>query len=817
MPQSFPSWLNELFRKADRAAKPVRRRSNVRRLQCELLEDRVVPAITILNAFNGGSLDADILDDGTVTIGGGTLSRGAVETASGNFTNITITSDGDIVFEDLSSTLVLANGGTFSLLANTGSVSFDDVSNSVTLADGVFQIVASGDIDLAGLDVGAGSIALQADGNITVNSSLLAGDFGIVLNADFDSDGDGGITTLAGGTVLTTGQVTILGASVTLGDTIDADTVEVRSSASGIAFGADDLLISSGNIPEAEPNNTLAMAQVLGAIDTRVDIFGTGDGTYDYYSFFAEAGTTMEFETTTGNFDTELFLFDSGRGLLAENDDFNVLLSFIQFTFATSDTYVIGVARFNSTGGTGGISGATIDAGQVYTLTITSDAVVAPAVAISQFELDLITANFLRFDAAAGNIRLESYMVTGVDTLELAAAEIIDGTGGEQADLAVENLVLRATAVGAGDEIDVAVSQLAGTAANGQFRVANTGDLDIAEITTASGTVTGVDAGTGLINISSNFGIFVLSEVRGGSVTLSTIDAATAGQDIVVDTGVRITATNLLRLNAGDNITVNGELRVTTPVAYQLTIDAGNADPAVGGTINLTNARFIDIRDITLTGGNASDTFIFRADISEYAVNGGGGLDTVLIDLLNDVNPSLLVTAPGGGVFSFGSYTDITLTSVENLAPSIPFALELDLAVLGLQDGNASPNVLDLASTAGGVLAARIQSNSAGVFTTVFGTPATNISDITINGSSDRDTFRIDETNPGIPDIVLVGSGPNFAPGDTLDIDFTNITGQTLTPAGIGGGSFTFTNRNDIVFTGIETLPSSDIVVSVAD
>ena len=153
---------------------------------------------------------------------------------------------------------------------------------------------------------------------------------------------------------------------------------------------------SAAVVLEVEPNDSIATAQDIDATanwnlandadisasTTRphASIQGTGNGTFDYYSFTATAGDTATFDIDSEDFDTELFLYDSSGTLLAANDDNGGdpgsgggLASFITHAFATSGTFTIGVGEFNSSGDPGGITGNVPDAGDVYTLHVSVD------------------------------------------------------------------------------------------------------------------------------------------------------------------------------------------------------------------------------------------------------------------------------------------------------------------------------------------------------------------------------------------------------------------------------------------------------------
>lgn len=153
------------------------------------------------------------------------------------------------------------------------------------------------------------------------------------------------------------------------------------------------------SFPEIEPNQSIITAQDLERLPfnllpnqnindlnnldvseqfPHITIDGSGDQTFDYYSFnIANAGDRAIFDIDGATFDTELFLYDLAGNLLDSNDDFfedtgstSVLDAFLQFTFFAPGTYVIGVGRFNSFGDPGGITGLTPDFGDSYTLQI---------------------------------------------------------------------------------------------------------------------------------------------------------------------------------------------------------------------------------------------------------------------------------------------------------------------------------------------------------------------------------------------------------------------------------------------------------------
>lgn len=145
-------------------------------------------------------------------------------------------------------------------------------------------------------------------------------------------------------------------------------------------------------ISEVEPNDSIVNTQNIDASfsvglnpditnsDTWpwVSIAGTGDGSFDYYSFeVPSGGVTGYFDTDHTNFDTMLFLYDSTGVLLSSNDDTSGdpgsssgLDSWITYNFTEPGIYIIAVGEFYSSGNPGGVGGNTPDSGDAYTLQV---------------------------------------------------------------------------------------------------------------------------------------------------------------------------------------------------------------------------------------------------------------------------------------------------------------------------------------------------------------------------------------------------------------------------------------------------------------
>ena len=166
-----------------------------------------------------------------------------------------------------------------------------------------------------------------------------------------------------------------------------------------------------------------------------VSIAGTGDGTYDYYSFTATAGSRGIFDIDKNNFDTELFLFDTIGNLLATDDDTQGpgadpgqgtgQASYIDHTFTSSGTFVIGVGKFNSGASGGEITGLAPAVGDVYFLNVSiQNHVSAPIADLIDANGEIIEANQSVFDlrnVLAGTYYLRVHDSTSQFTIDFDA------------------------------------------------------------------------------------------------------------------------------------------------------------------------------------------------------------------------------------------------------------------------------------------------------------------------------------------------------------------------------------------------------------
>ncbi|MGF1643178.1 MAG: DVUA0089 family protein [Thiotrichales bacterium] len=164
-------------------------------------------------------------------------------------------------------------------------------------------------------------------------------------------------------------------------------------------------------VNDLEPNDTLATAQNINAsfstgfdadigdadgnnISTssqHVTVYGTGNGSYDYFRFTVPtAGTLGVFDIDYGmpGFDSELALWTAAGTVLAENDDHSTTAgaggsvhnfdAFIQYLFDSAGDYIVGVARYSASATSSGWTGGVIGEGQDYRLQVALMSPVTP-------------------------------------------------------------------------------------------------------------------------------------------------------------------------------------------------------------------------------------------------------------------------------------------------------------------------------------------------------------------------------------------------------------------------------------------------------
>jgi hypothetical protein len=355
-----------------------------------------------------------------------------------------------------------------------------------------------------------------------------------------------------------------------------------------------------------------------------ISIEGTGDGTFDYYSFEVnEADERGIFDIDYENFDTQLFLYDDAGNLLAENDDNGGdpgsgggTASLIDYIFSTPGAYTIGVGQWPSSDDGGEIDGAVPEEGDVYTLHISlenhalNEGGEDP---VAEVEPNHPRAGAQNVDGAGWNLETDETTING----ELSPAVFLDSE--------VVDVVLK-TKQGE-DLVEIEGLKLAGgisvdTGVGGD-------SLTIRSVQTAGGLHVDTRQGNDEIVLSiSTFGGDVHIETRQGDDSVL-IDAAFG--DVAFGSNVDI--------NTGQGNDLVDFFLIFSQISFNrdLTIDLGNGDDSarlstfngffgainIGGDLTI-NARNGDDR-VSVEGGN----FVVGGDVGLF---GGPGVDSPFDD-----------------------------------------------------------------------------------------------------------------------------------------------------------------------------------------
>ncbi len=384
-------------------------------------------------------------------------------------------------------------------------------------------------------------------------------------------------------------------------------------------------------VPEAEPNNTLLTALPIDDLGFSLDfdtnigdsfnintstaiphlsILGTGDGSYDFYSFtVTNSGDRGIFDidfgesALSGGFDSVLYLLDSGGNVIAVQDDAGTDPgstsdplghdSLIDFVFPTAGTYYVAVSEYAgfSVSGPNGISNGPISFGADYTL----------------------------------HVSIENH-ATGAGATPTAAPTVVYGD----------------ILIGGNGDTNGRGDLIFGSPGDDLIRGSNANDTIVAgdgmDSIFAGAGHDSIDGGGGNDTIRGNSG---RDTITGGAGDDLIIWKYNNGSDVVLNSE-GLDTFNIDGRNSGDTFTINGDGDVLH-VAYQvgnvtkadISIESGTSIVNVNGgkgndTFNVLNVR--DARDLVLNliGGDGNDTIdATKADLTNLRVNidGGAGND----------------------------------------------------------------------------------------------------------------------------------------------------------------------------------------------
>jgi hypothetical protein len=247
--------------------------------------------------------------------------------------------------------------------------------------------------------------------------------------------------------------------------------------------------------------------------------------------------------------------------------------------------------------------------------------VAAATLELSDAELDTISAAILSIGSIGnGNITVSNPITGGghYSLLSLTCSgAVIDGTASEQADIASPELrLLAASGIGAADDLDIAAGQLTFFNSLGAVNISNTGPLTLG-FSQNTGTTT---------TVSTTSPLTVSSVSSAGDLTLSAGDSAASGDDLTVLGGTVQSTAGSVILSAGDDLLLNAFANIIAAGNISIAVDAGNADPGVGGTADIRNGT-LSAGSISLIGQGDGDTLLGGAAGENFF--GGGGDDLI--------------------------------------------------------------------------------------------------------------------------------------------------------------------------------------------
>jgi len=431
-------------------------------------------------------------------------------------------------------------------------------------------------------------------------------------------------------------------------------------------------------------------------------------------------------------------------------------------------------------------------------------------------------------DVAVNDVYRRGVQLSDVSTGNLIAGVTVDDVG-----LATEEGIGIASFSGAGTISNNTVTNaFTGIAVN--FAFPNTGVAPT--LVTIQGndvTVRNVTAGAGGIGLSL-YGLLGGSVVSGNTITLTTEADADTGILFADARGGPTTISGNTILASGGDL---GIIVSETSVAAAPVI-TGNTLTATGSTAGGVGegVAILLTDDFDLTASAGGDTF---ATISSNTITGfvtgiqlldraTAPADTTTVNAtitgqtLTGLTNGLLATG-GGGTLSLSGVTITNNTGVGLSATGFDGVSISGLTLTGnggTQSVATTPGgTIDFVATTGATPFTITASGTQLVADPTGGTANQPIAlsgqaDLNVTGGSGADTFNITPPATGTT-ITVTGGLPTTLPGDVLDLDFTGASGSTLTTTGSPtgfSGSYTFTNRGAVAFTGIESLADAATV-----
>ncbi|WP_442509307.1 Calx-beta domain-containing protein [Novipirellula sp. SH528] len=777
--------FNRLFRKASRtnqssqqkrhAQKRRRNRMGISRLlEMEPLEDRRMLA-SFSEAGNVLSIDLSANEQVTIRNSGADYSLALNSTtwsgsdsanASGNtLSSLTVTAAGLAAFDTIN--IVDSGDGV--------SVVFDD-NSAATFADS-FNITldnapASNSILFVGTNAFIGSAAINASTTRDirlVDDGSFAGEISTV---------DGGITLSANAAGTTAGN--FIG--------LDANNVSIASSGSGnlslTGSGGDDPLTNFhyGVLLQAGASVTSTGS---GPNAGTITITGTGGTGTDSNIGVLVTGIDSDVTSIDGAIE---IIGTGGNGSANDND--GVLIDMdatVQVTNA-----ILTVRGTASAGDSAGVRLSETDGGQLRS--VGSGAINVTGTG-SGLRSDLVAGA----DSVIGGGTATGPLTINADSVDFSGTLNVQSSG----DLALQPRT-PSTAINLGG--GVADNGLQLDAAELAFLTDGFASINLGDAISGTGAVL-IDNAVFTDPVAIYGGsISVDNGLAGdGGTALITLDAATPGQNININTGTVSDASAFVTVFAGDDFTIASGATINAPVGpVSINVDqTPDADVGVGSTVILDG--FINTPSvITVTGGNDADTFTPRAS-SSFDIVGGDPVSSPG-DTLNIVGLFEPISLRDGSV-NYGNSSS-TFSGIENMIVSNTSGITVIGDVtndnLSMRAHPTLPNNAILSLNGGPDV--------------IFDTTA--VTGVDFIGSDGDDTLSVDFSDGVFTTNINFDGGLNLStnPGDQLV-----LVGPAPSP--VNQMTFNYANANDgsvdidglavINYTGLEPITSTVTATNV--
>ena len=467
-------------------------------------------------------------------------------------------------------------------------------------------------------------------------------------------------------------------------------------------------LDAAGNIRAAGDVTLTAVGDIT--LDENSDIQVTGSGTFTAtaggnFSILASDGTSgAQISTEAGTISISTA---AGRTVTIDSDasfalDSSPSFAGGQITIATDHIVINDVDAIRALNAQVQFTPVTL--GSSIELGSAADA----ALDFSDTELDgIVTTKGVRIGdgTTTGDIYLVGQVNLDNPRVNLIALQttgaVIDVTPGEQTDLSVSSLAIRAgQGIGSTDDLDLELAVLAASnSTNGNV------NLNVVGRAGQQLTIGGIDgitqtrnqAAGGSLTITAIGGMFLAHSVRAvGSVSLIAPPSPGPNDEVFLSGGSPITVESSagdITLRAGDRVVINGNSVVSA--FNNLTVTGGFGEVDGGEAIN--DLGVVVGALVTFSGGGGADTFIVNPSggTTPIAINGLGGNDiftitpdaniafsidggspvfptfpgdTLDVDLSAAVNPVYTPNGIGAGTFTFDNFAAIDFVSIELLA-----------------------------------------------------------------------------------------------------------------------------------------------------